>query len=108
MGTILSGGRLNDKHINSAHQILKKQIPNLTGLQSTLLLSKSQQMSATTTTSYLQIIHTNGNPGSLLPRLEVPLNSGLRLPVNITAKLDTGVNEKTVWNQCMCGNGKQS
>ena len=24
--TILSGGRLNDKHINFAHQILKKQL----------------------------------------------------------------------------------
>ena len=59
--TILSGGRLNDKHINFAHQILKKQFPNLTGLQSTLLLSRSQQMPTTTTSPYLQIIHTNGN-----------------------------------------------
>ena len=59
--TILSGGRLNNKHINFTPQILKKHSPYLTGLQSTLLLSKSQQMSATTTSRYLQIIHTNGN-----------------------------------------------
>ena len=59
--TILSGGRFNDKHINFTHQILKKQFPNLTGLQLTLLLSRSQQMPTTTTSPYLQIIHTNGN-----------------------------------------------
>ena len=57
---VLSGGWLNDKHINFAHQILKKQFPGLTGLASTLILSQGKLLSPISTASrYVQIIHTN-------------------------------------------------
>ena len=53
---IISGKMLTDKHINFAQEILKMQFHNLTGLQSTLVLSKHQKLPATS-----QIIHCRGN-----------------------------------------------
>ena len=44
---IASGEMLTDNRINFAQQILKMQFHNLTGLQSTLVLSKHQKLSAT-------------------------------------------------------------
>ena len=59
---VLSSGWLNDKHINFANQILKKQFPGLTGLVLTLILSQSKPLSPISTAlRYVQIIHTNGN-----------------------------------------------
>ena len=56
---ITSGEKLNDKHINFAQEILKRQFRKLQGLQSTLCLSKLRAPLPATGT--LQIIHSRGN-----------------------------------------------
>ena len=55
---ILRNGRwLNDKHINYAQSILKKQFPHLDGWWNTLLLHKEQKKIK----KGVQMIHTHGN-----------------------------------------------
>ena len=44
-GIIVTEKELNDKHINVAHALLKKQFQGILGLQSTLLLSAGKQIS---------------------------------------------------------------
>jgi len=50
-------GWLNDKHINYAQSLLKKQFPHLDGWKNTLLLHKEQKKIK----KGVQIIHTHGN-----------------------------------------------
>ena len=52
---ILQGERLNDMHIYFAQRILKNHFTNLSGLQSTLLLTESCRLS--NANMYLQILH---------------------------------------------------
>ena len=56
---IISGKTLTDLHINVAQELLKRQFPHFSGLQSTLLLSKCQKV--TVTAAHAQIIHSRGN-----------------------------------------------
>ena len=46
-------------HINVAQEIIKRQFPHVSGLQSTLVISKSSSVAVTPT--HAQIIHTCGN-----------------------------------------------
>ena len=55
---ILDKEWLSDKHIYIAQQLLSKQFPNLSGLGSSLVVSRSIPSIAG---KYLQIIHTRGN-----------------------------------------------
>ena len=57
---ILDGKWLSDIHVNVAHQLLKKQFPNLSGLFSMLLLSKLKNP-IPACESALQILHIKGN-----------------------------------------------
>ena len=54
---IVEGDLLNDKHINFAQTILKRQFPNLGGLVSTLQLS-ARRVTLIGITNVVQIIHT--------------------------------------------------
>ena len=54
---LTTGQSLNDKHINAAHALLKKQFTNAVGLQSTLLQYKVLPIKMTVG---LQIVHCNG------------------------------------------------
>ena len=54
---LIAGCLLNDKHINTAQALLKKQFTNATGLQSTLFQYKSLSEKMT---YGLQVIHCNG------------------------------------------------
>ena len=54
---VCDGGWLNDKHINYAQSLLKKQFPHIDGLNNTLLLHKKQEKIK----QGVQIIHTRGN-----------------------------------------------
>ena len=56
---ILDGKWLSDIHVNVAQQLLKKQFPNLSGLFSTLLLSKLKNP-IPACASALQILHIKG------------------------------------------------
>ena len=56
---IMSGIELTDNHIDFVQELLKKQFPHISGLQSTLVLVKRQKLPVTST--YLQIIHSRGN-----------------------------------------------
>ena len=56
---IVKGEELNDKHINFAQTLLKKQFQGILGLNSTLLLSTGRK--PLLATGALQIIHTRGN-----------------------------------------------
>ena len=57
--TLTTGGWLNDNHINLAQELLKRQFKNLSGFQSTLLLSKLKEPLPATGT--LQVLHSRGN-----------------------------------------------
>ena len=57
---IVNGVKLNDLMINMAQQLLRKQFPRITGLQSTLLQSKIHR-AILTSKEHLQIIHSRGN-----------------------------------------------
>ena len=57
---IVEGDFLNNKHINFAQTILKRQFPNLGGLVSTLQLS-ARRVTLIGITNVVQIIHTRGN-----------------------------------------------
>ena len=57
--TISCGRKLSDLHINYAQQLIKKQFPNLNGLQSTLYQSKKQV--GGTVKNRLQVIHSQGD-----------------------------------------------
>ena len=52
-----NGGWLNDKHINYAQSLLKKQFPHIDGWKNTLLLHREQRKIK----NGVQIIHTHGN-----------------------------------------------
>ena len=56
---IATGDELNDRHINFAQSLLKKQFSNIQGLMSTLLLSSRPGRSIVF--NGLQIIHTRGS-----------------------------------------------
>lgn len=56
--TIIDGDKLNDKHINFAHQMLKKQFLNLNGCQSTLLQAKQPLANCE---QVIQIVHARGD-----------------------------------------------
>ena len=56
---IILGKTLIDLHINVAQELLKRQFPHISGLQSTLLLTKCQKV--TVTAAHAQIIHSHGN-----------------------------------------------
>ena len=56
---ILNGDMLNDLFIECAQQLLKKQFPTVTGLQSTLYQSKTRDIP--TQNQCVQIIHSGGN-----------------------------------------------
>ena len=58
---IIKGAELNDKHINFAQEIIRKQFKNLTGLQSTLALAVHPRPLITPAHPFLQIIHSKGN-----------------------------------------------
>jgi len=51
------GEKLSDMHINYAQELLKRQFPSLSGLESTLLVAK-EGFKATETENKLQILHT--------------------------------------------------
>ena len=53
---IATGEELNERHINTAQSLLKKQFSNIQGLMSTLLLSK--RLGRSIVFNCLQIIHT--------------------------------------------------
>ncbi len=56
--TIIDGDKLNDKHINFAQQMLKKQFLNLNGCQSTLLQAKQPLANCE---QVIQIVHARGD-----------------------------------------------
>ena len=56
---IISGETLTDLHINVAQELIKRQFPHISGLQSTLVLPKTQKV--TVTAAHAQIIHSRGN-----------------------------------------------
>ena len=60
------GKWLNDKHINFAHALLKKQFPHIDGWKETLLLHKMQEKIK----QGVQIIHTCGNHWIVAANLE--------------------------------------
>ena len=53
------GGWLNDNHINLAQELLKRQFKNLSGFQSTLLLTKLKE--PLPSTGAVQVLHSRGN-----------------------------------------------
>ena len=55
-GCIISGDKLNDKHINFAQMLIKQQFKHLEGLKYPVVLSSLKCFS--TTTNVLQILHT--------------------------------------------------
>ena len=58
---IIKGAELNNKHMNFAQEIIRKQFKNLTGLQSTLTLAVHPRPLITPAHPFLQIIHSKGN-----------------------------------------------
>ena len=55
---LVNGGELSDRIINAAYAVLKKQFPDIGGLQSTLLQQKNCKL--TNSVDAVQIIHLSG------------------------------------------------
>lgn len=58
---IMRGEMLSDLHVNFSQRLLKRQFPNLRGLQSTLYQQKSETEMSATVKDQLQIIHCHSN-----------------------------------------------
>ena len=55
-----TGECLTDKHINFAEKLLSRQFKSISGLRSTLTLSKSKRLTAKSASNALQILHCKG------------------------------------------------
>ena len=58
---IVMGNWLNDNHINLAQEILKRQFKTLSGLQSTLRLTKLKEPLPGPHSNVVQVLHSRGN-----------------------------------------------
>ena len=94
---IVSGKMLTDKHINFAQEILKMQFNNLTGLQSTLVLSKHQKLPATS--QYLQIIHCRGNHWIVASNIQSSPKI-LQVFDSLYSSVDGMTTYKALWRRC--------
>ena len=85
---ILETGWLTDKHILKASNVLKKDYPNVDGLQDTLL---QQNFSWDIPTSeFVQVLHVNGNHWITISNIGVSDNS-----VNVYDSLYNGITQTT-------------
>ena len=55
-----AGEMLTNKHMNFAQRLLHRKFMSISGLQSTLILSKSRKIPAKSASNTLQIIHCRG------------------------------------------------
>ena len=79
------------KIINMAQQLLRKQFPRITGLQSTLLQSKIHH-AILTSKEHLQIIHSRGNHWIVASRIQAE-DSVVRVYDSIYNTIDEGTQQ---------------
>ena len=88
---IMNEVKLNDLMINMAQQLLRKQFPRITGLQSTLLQSKIHH-AILTSKEHLQIIHSRGNHWIVASRIQAE-DSVVRVYDSIYNTIDEGTQQ---------------
>ena len=88
---IMNEVKLNDLMINMAQQLLRKQFPRITGLQSTLLQSKIHH-AILTSKEHLQIIHSCGNHWIVASRIQAE-DSVIRVYDSIYNTIDEGTQQ---------------